>query len=848
MVSAILWLSLYAQVELDYYLPDEDYLPEIPEPGSVIGHGVGAWHLTHDKLTAYLSLLAGQSERVILQEYARSWENRPLFHLIFTSPANQARLEQIRQEHLKLSDPGSGGQPHPGDIPVVVRLGYNVHGNESSASNASVLMAYYLAASQDPEVLAYLDQMVILLDPCLNPDGFNRHASWINMHKSRIPMPDENSRGFREVWPGGRTNHYWFDLNRDWILLQHPESKGRVEVFHQWRPNVQTDHHEMESSSTFFFQPGIRSRTHPYTPEHTSELTRKIGQYHAAALDPDGSLFFTEEIFDDFYYGKGSSYPDVNGSVGILFEQAGTRGFERDTKRGKLTFPYAIRNQVRVSLSTLRASFEMREELLEHQRDFYGSSASVYEASTEKAYIFGVTDRASLLPFVDILLRHKIRVYGLKQGHTVDGITYSPGHAYMVPLNQPQIRLIQSLFRPEKTFADSLFYDISAWTMPYAFNMPYAAIGQSRLAEELMGEQVLEISRQPGKILGDVSSVGYIFPWHEYDAPGALYQIQAAGLMSRVATGTVEYEQLEINRSFGCGSIFIPVQKQGKTPDEVYDIISRALQKTSINAYAIGTSHTIRGMDMGSNRFVPLDKPALLLMTGEGVNSQEAGEIWHLLDVRMGMPVVLIDQDQLNTLDLSPYTHLLMPSGSYSRISASGIREIKRWVDRGGTIIAVKSANQWLEEHQLADIGFISSKPDSMGYQAYGDIENRIGAQRITGSIFEAHIDISHPIGYGFRRQTIPLFRNHSLVALPDKRPYACPVRYTSDPLLSGYVPEEKYDDLRNTPAVLIYSHGSGRIIAFIDNPNFRGFWYGTNKLFLNAIFFGPLVSFYSTR
>jgi hypothetical protein len=845
---ATLWPSLYSQVKLDYYLPLEDYLAEIPEPGSFIGHQVGEWHLSHDKLIAYLSVLARQSDRVIMQEYARSWENRPLFHLIITSPENHARLEQIRKEHLRLSDPGSGQLPDLANMPVVLTLGYNVHGNESSASNASVLVAYYLAASLSQEVLDYLDNMVILLDPCLNPDGFNRHASWINMHKSQTTMPDDNSRGFREVWPGGRTNHYWFDLNRDWILLQHPESRGRVEVFHQWRPNVQTDHHEMGSSSTFFFQPGIRSRTNPNTPERTTELTLKIGQYHAAALDHDGSLFFTEEIFDDFYYGKGSSYPDVNGSVGILFEQAGIRGFERNTTRGKLTFPYAIRNQVRVSFSSLKASYEMREELLEHQRDFSESTGSLFDVSTEKAYIFGEADQATLANFMDILLRHRIKVYGLKQGHTIAGITYSPGNAFMVPLNQLQFRLVQSLFKPQKAFADSLFYDVSAWTLPYAFNIPYAALGQSRLAEELMGERVLEVNRQPGKIHGNVSQVGYVFPWHEYDAPGALYRMQAAGLMTQVASEPFEYQNQEISRSFSYGSIFIPVQKQGKTPEEVYDIIGGALQGTSITAYSIGTSQTSQGMDMGSSRFMPLETPAVLLLTGDGVNSLEAGEIWNLLDARMHMPVVLIDQAQLNSTDISSYTHLLMPSGSYNRINASGKKEINRWVNKGGTIIALNSANLWLKEQKLVDIGFKSSKPDSSGYQAYGDLRNNTGAERITGSIFEAEVDISHPIGYGLHRKTIPVFRNHLLIALPDRRPYACPVRYTADPLLSGYVSKEKYDDLRNAPVVLVSSHGSGRLISFMDNPNFRGIWYGTNKLFLNAIFFGPTISSYSTR
>jgi hypothetical protein len=534
--------------------------------------------------------------------------------------------------------------------------------------------------------------------------------------------------------------------------------------------------------------------------------------------------------------------------VGILFEQAGTRGFERDTPRGKLSFPYAIRNQVRISISSLKASFEMREELLEHQQEFYESTASLFDASSEKAYIFGEADQASLANFMDILLRHRIKVYGLKEGQTLDGIKYTPGNAFLVPLNQPQFRMVQNLFKPQKNFADSLFYDVSTWTLPYAFNIPYAALGQSKQAEEFMGEQVTGLNMLQGKILGNVSQVGYVFAWDEYDAPKALYQIQVEGLMTQVATEPFEYQHRENRLSFSYGSIFIPVQKQGKTPQEVYDIIDGALLETSIMAYAIGTSHTSGGMDMGSNRFIPLKKPAVLLLTGEGVSSGEAGEIWHLLDARMKMQVVLIDQAQLNSMDLSPYTHLLMPSGSYGRINGNGKKEINRWLSKGGTIISMKSANRWLKEQKLVDIDFISNKPDSSGYLAYIDLRNKSGAKRISGSIFEAEVDISHPIGYGLHRKTIPVFRNHLLIARQDRRPYACPVRYTDHPLLSGYVPEGKYDDLRNAPVVLVGSHGSGRLISFMDNPNFRAFWYGTNKLFLNAIFFGPTISSYSTR
>ena len=378
----------------------------------------------------------------------------------------------------------------------------------------------------------------------------------------------------------------------------------------------------------------------------------------------------------------------------------------------------------------------MREELLAHQREFYESTGSLFNASSEKAYIFGQTDQASQASFMDILLRHRIKVFELKQGKTIDGTNYSPGSAFLVPLNQPQFRMVQNLFKPQKKFVDSLFYDVSTWTLPYAFNIPYAALGQSKQVEELMGEQVMEIKRQSGKILGNVSQVGYVFAWDEYDAPAALYKIQATGLMTQVATEPFEFKNQEIRHSFSYGSIFIPVQKQGKTPEEIHNIITIALQETSITAYAIGTSHTSQGMDMGSSRFMPLEKPVVLLLTGDGVSSGEAGETWHLLDARMHMPVVLIDQAQLNSMDLSPYTHLLMPSGSYTRINANGKKEIDRWLSKGGSIIAVKSANRWLKEQKLVDIDFKSNKPDSSAYLAYGDLRNKSGAARLSGRIF----------------------------------------------------------------------------------------------------------------
>jgi len=836
-----LYLTGYAETDISYYLPEEEYNPAIPMPGEVTGHNTGEWHLSHDKLTYYLRRLAETSDRIVYREYSRSWENRPLFHLIITSPGNHRRLEGIRQEHLELADPSVSGNLDLEKMPAVVRMGYGVHGNESSASNASLLVAYYLAASGSRHVADYLDNMVILLDPCLNPDGFNRHASWINMHKSLSPVKDDQSRGFNETWPGGRTNHYWFDLNRDWILVQQPETRGRVNVYHEWLPNLQTDHHEMGSSSSFFFQPGVPSRTNPYTPQRTTDLTGKIGTYHQEALDDIRSLYFTEERFDDFYYGKGSSYPDILGGIGILFEQAGTRGFTRETPRGILTFPFAIRNQVAVSLSSLKAASEIRIELLDHMRDFFKETATLYSAEGEKAWIFGGDPDVSRTGhMLDVLLKHRIEVYSLGRKHTAGGKTFSSGDSYIIPLDQVRYRLIQSLFKSEKEFSDSIFYDISAWNLPLAMNIPFTPVSDSKLAAELQGDAMTEPPPLFGDLLGSNNAIGYIFRWDDYYAARVLHEMQKAGLITQVATRPFHYRHGEFDEEFGSGSIFIPAGGQNMGPAELRGFLSGISDRNGIDIYALGTSYTIEGMDMGSGMFATLSEPKILLLTGGGVRSLEAGEIWHLLDARMGIPLVLVSAEQLNSLDLSAYTHLVMPTGSYSGINKKGTAEIDRWLKRGGTIIAINSANRWLKEKDLVEISFKPVPADSGRILPYGDISLNRGAQRIPGSIIEAELDLSHPIAYGLHRSMMPVFRNSTLIANPPGSPYAQPLRYSADPLLSGYVPERLLGELGNSPGIIIGSRGNGKVICFMDDPNFRAYWYGTNRLFINAVFLDP--------
>ena len=320
-------LSTSAQ-DLSYYLPDSiTYNPAIPKPKDIIYHEVGEWHVTHDRLVNYMKAIAAAApDRVKLETMGYTYEGRPQLLLIITSPKNHQNLEQIRQQHLQLTDPASSASVNIDNMPVVIWIGHSIHGNEPSGANASMISAYYLAAGRGKQIDDLLDNVVILFDPSFNPDGLNRFATWVNQHKSKNLVTDPNSREFNEVWPGGRFNHYWFDLNRDWLPAVHVESQNRLKKFHEWKPNILTDHHEMGSGSTFFFQPGVPSRVNPLTPEKNQELTNKIAKYHAEFLDRIGSLYYTKEGYDDFYYGKGSTYPDVNGAIGILFEQASSRG------------------------------------------------------------------------------------------------------------------------------------------------------------------------------------------------------------------------------------------------------------------------------------------------------------------------------------------------------------------------------------------------------------------------------------------------------------------------------------------------------------------------------------------
>ena len=848
-LTIILSTQLSAQ-DLSYYLPDSiTYDPSIPKPKDIIHHHVGEWHVTHDRLVNYMYALAKAAPgRIRLEQMGYTYETRPQVLLVITSPENHRNLEQIRQQHVMLTDPSGSAQLNTSEMPIVVYIGHSIHGNEPSGANASLLSAYYLAAAKGKQIDDLLKNTVILLDPAFNPDGLQRFSTWANQHRSRHLVSDPYSREFSEVWPGGRYNHYWFDLNRDWLPAQHVESRNRLDWFHKWKPNILTDHHEQGSNATFFFQPGVPSRVNPITPAKNQELTAKLGKFHAAFLDRIGSLYFTKENYDDFYYGKGSTYPDVNGSIGILFEQASSRGHAQQTANGLLTFPFTIKNQFITTLSTLEGAKALRKEFLDWQREFYSSAMKEASSASVKAYVFGdESDDARSNIFVNMLRRHQIDVYRLDQSISADGQSFKKGFSYVVPASQPQYRLIKGIFDKTLQYQDSLFYDITTWTMPLAFGLPYAELNASQFNSGLHGAKITSELKEKGEVTGGRSEIAYLVEWPDYYAPALLYALQDSGLFAKVATNQFELNIGNSNKKFGYGTIMIPVSMQQLNSQRIYELVKDAAVKYGVNVHAITSGNSVSGSDIGSSRFSALTKPVVAMLVGQGVNALDAGEVWHMMDQRFEIPVSHLDISVFNRIDPGKYNTLIMVSGNYGELNKE---KLKSWVQGGGTLILTEDAVTWAAQNGISQVNFKKQKPsaDSTRILTYVDREQVQGAQRMSGAIFKADVDLSHPLAYGYTRPYVSLFKANSVFMEKSKNPYATPFYYKNAPLQSGWLSKQNYEIMKNSAAVIVNTVGSGRVISIADNPNLRAFWLGGSKLMMNAIFFGKNIDAASAR
>ena len=824
---------LNAQVDLSYYLGDtSDYNQSIPTPESIIGHQVGELHVSHDKLSHYVQEVSKNSDRVRLVNRGKTYENRVSWLMIITSESNQSRLEEIRQNHLELSN-SKNRDIDVSNMPIVVYKGYTVHGDEPSGTNASLLLMYHLLASDSEETKDLLENTIILLDPSMNPDGHQRFSQWANNNKNQSLNPDPNDREYNQYWPRARTNHYWFDLNRDYLPNQLIESNLKIQTYTEWLPNIMTDFHEMGTNSTYFFQPGVPQRKNPLISDLNQDLTKEIATYHEEALNEIGSLYYSEESFDDFYFGKGSTYPDANGGIGILFEQGSSRGHIQESVNGIITFPFTIKNQLVTSFSTLKAAKNMRVKLLNYMKDFFDDQIDLNSKRTKNIVFGKQKDESTVFHLADILKSHKIKFNNISKDVVINGKKYLKDNSYIVPMNQSKRTLIEAMFNTQTKFKDSLFYDVSSWTFPLAFNVNYDytdGMSQSNISS-LIGEEVVNLIKPSGNV-DNKSDYAYIFEPHEYYTQAAIYKILDKGLRVKTATRKFSIK----GKEYDYGTYMIPVQSQKLNSDEIYELLNKVSKEYNVNFESHLTGIT-DGIDFGSNNFIIVKQPRIGLIVGDGVRSYDAGEIWHLLDVRYDIPISKLDIANLGYIDLNKYSHIILPDYNGSRINSD---QIKDYVNNGGNLIAYRNSIRWVSDN-IDEIELLSNDLVANDI-AFDERQAFYGAQQTGGAIFKSNIDKSHPINYGIESSSLPLFRNSNVYMTKDEQSFNNPILYNSNPLISGYVSEENLSLIKKSSPFKLIRRGKGKILLMTDNTNFRAFWFGTNRILLNMLFHSNIM------
>jgi len=589
----------------------------------------------------------------------------------------------------------------------------------------------------------------------------------------------------------------------------------------------------MGSQSTYFFEPmKTNGSLNPIMPkENYVDLNNLFGSYFAKALDSIGSFYFTKEVFDGTYPGYGSSYPDLQGGLGLLFEQASSRGHRQKTAFGEITFPFTIRNQYTSSITTVRAAVENKTMMRKYQHDFFKSALTNATKSRVKGYTFGDSnDKNRTKAFIDKLLLHKIDVF-------------KSGDKFVVPTKQPQYRMVQSMFESYSKYRDSVYYDASAWSVSNFYNMKHRPVTALNLGEKVTSTENFITTTPVQK-----SNYAYVIDYDDYNAVAALNYLQENKI---VVSSAFKPFTSNINgwaKKFNYGALVIPVSLQKKNADEVYKLLQKAQQKFEVPIYALSTGYNI-DLDLGSRFVQPLKKTKAFMLIGNGTRSYEAGEVWHLLDTRVHMPITKIPIRNFNKAKFDAYNTLVMVSGTYS-FTKKQQEKISNWVKKGNTLITIGTASKWAIEKKLVKERLTNAKDSTkkdtskiVDRKPYVNAEENIGKESVGGVILKTDIDITHPLAFGYHDDSIPVYKNNTVWLAPSKSAYSTVAKYSANPHIDGFITKKNMEEnLKPSASLIVSKLGGGRVVMFADNPNFRGSWYGTNRLFLNALFLGDKI------
>ncbi|MAJ51173.1 MAG: peptidase M14 [Flammeovirgaceae bacterium] len=838
--------------------PELEINEKIPSPKKVLTYELGSSFTLYADVVSYFKALSASSERVLYNEYGKTYEGRPLINLVISSEENIKNIDDIKFKHMQILQEAKVDKSLLKDQPTFTSFSYNIHGNEASSTEAAMQVAYRMAAAQDDETKGVLKNSVIIMYICINPDGRDRYVYWYKSMK-RLKRSSKEPQDIEHIenWPGGRTNHYWFDLNRDWVWQVHPEARGLSEEYQKWLPQVHVDYHEQGYNNNYFTAPGTTPRNQ-LLPDSYERWSKVFGDANIAQFDKHQINYFTRDRFDFFYPGYGSSYPSVMGAIGMLTEQGGGSAGGRivRTEDGvNLTLRQRIFDHYTTSIATIKTAVLHREKLLNYSKKALNPASS---KSKIKAYFFSDQEVYSN-DLVNILIRNGIKVeQALDDFQITAAQDYRSGRTskkvfnkgtYIVTTLQSKHLLINTIMARNLEIEDSVMYDMATWSAPLAYNLEaYSTVGGYTAKTKQISQEVVF----KGSVINSSAQYAYVIDWSQRNAPQALAQLWAKKYNVRSA-----FEPFYMgDQTFPAGSLILLRGRNLDHKDEMDQEIKEIAQKAGVEIIGFNSGRVITGMDLANSRNVPIKQPNVALMVEPPFSTYTAGQIYFLFDWQTGLPIDRIKATMLQQssfpkfgsrsrgVDLKDYDVLILPnggSGLSELFEKESLDQIKDWVNEGGTLIATEGAASFFTK-EFSDFTEISMKkyPKDSSLMArsltYDQRTAYEGKKRIPGTALNAKIDITHPLAFGLKAELYTLkFGTDALVpnvALETVGSYS----KLNQLNVAGYISPENLSHLAENTFAGVVNMGRGKIVYLIDNTQYRMFWMGPSRMMQNAV------------
>ncbi|MFT7666228.1 MAG: hypothetical protein ACI9O8_000561 [Patiriisocius sp.] len=798
---------------------------QLQSPSEFLGYPIGTQFTRHADVVAYFEHVALNSNRITYDAYGKTNEGRTLTYAVVSSAANIVNAAKIQEDNLKNTGIIQGdASPEK----AIVWLSYNVHGNEASSTEAAMATVYDLVTKRQE----WLENTVVIIDPCVNPDGRDRYANWYNQVKSTPYNPAQDATEHNEPWPGGRPNHYLFDLNRDWAWATQIETQERLKIYNQWMPHIHVDFHEQGINEPYYFAPAAEP-FHEIISDYQINFQTQIGKNHAKYFDQEGWLFFTRERFDLLYPSYGDTYPTFMGAIGMTYEQAGhsRAGLGINTDEGyKLTLVDRVAHHTTTGLSTVEMGSKNAAQLNTEFKKFFSNKNLKY-----KSYVMqGHPDKIAAL--TQLLDKHEID-YGYGTEGNISGYNYTTASkgaintkdALVVSTNQPKGKMIKVLFEPKAILSDPLTYDITAWSIPYAYGLEAIA------SERIVDARQTKITTN--KLNTNTEAAGFIASWYSMKDAKFL----AALLQQNINVRFTEKKLRFAGEDFERGSLVI-TKSDNKSNQDFYQTLNKIANKHERTLFASNTTFGDTRTDMGSPDIKMITAPKIALLKGEGISSLSYGATWHFFEKQLQYPVTHIDTKNMSMTTLAKYNVLVLPEGRYRKLlSEDNIKEMKKWIRNGGKVIAIGNAGRNFldkEGFDLTDNEEEEEEEEEEGNLTPYDQRERASVTNfITGSIYKLTIDPSHPLAFGYTDTYFSLKQGSTSYQFM-KKGYNVGYINGDAESVSGFSGEKAKAKLKNSMVFGEATMGSGSIIYLVDDVLFRSFWENGKLFFANAIFF----------